>query len=182
LGEGTIKSSQAHTFIVIEMKKQRGFTLLELIVTLAILAVVLTVGMRMTSQTMVRHKSAKNAVTSILEELTTAQSASLSRSTTARVVVTNNGNYTYTITKYASAAPTTTCSSAGTWSTISTATISLNQNYQIGGTGLTNTCFYRDGSSSGGTFIVLPTVVDASAKTTTITLTIATGFLDVVEN
>ncbi|MCE3232247.1 MAG: hypothetical protein K0R98_504 [Rickettsiaceae bacterium] len=164
-----------------KMSKQQGFTLLELLVTLAILVVVTTVGIRTTLNNKSSAKSAQNTATMLKDELSLLKDKALSMNTTARMVITNTGGI-YTMNTYTSSAPTSACTAAGTWTLVISRTLDVNSKYQITGTGLSNLCFYRDGSSSGGIFIVSPIVATAETKTTTIDVIIATGFLDVSTN
>jgi prepilin-type N-terminal cleavage/methylation domain-containing protein len=164
-----------------QMKKQTGFTLLELIVTVAIVGIVFVVGARTSMTNSSKKKAQQNTATTITNTLSTQRNQALSRNTTSRMTITSAAGV-YTMNTYVSTAATTTCSSAGTWTLLKTETISVDALYQITGSGMANTCFYRDGSSSGGQFVVSPITSTSETKTITIDVTIATGFLDVTTN
>ena len=105
----------------------------------------------------------------------------MNKNTTARMVITNSSD-TYTITTYTSATATTTCTSSGTWNVIINAReIQVPSSYEITGSAMANLCFYRSGSSSGGSYQVAPQG-SASGDTTDIDIIMSTGFIDVTES
>lgn len=161
---------------------QKGFTLLELLVTMCIIGAVYTVAAQSGLANWGKKKSSVNTATFLKNELATLKDHALSKSTTTRMVVSLTANG-YTLTTYYSSSPTTSCSSAGSWTIIqNAASIDIHSNYQITGSGMTNTCFYRDGSSSGGTFVVSPSASGTSDKTYTVDISIATGYVTITES
>jgi prepilin-type N-terminal cleavage/methylation domain-containing protein len=163
-----------------KMARQKGFTLLELLVTIAILSIVFVVGARTSMTNMSKSKSAQNTAKLITDTLSIIKNQSLSRNTSSKVIIVNTAGI-YTMNTYISTTP-ITCGTAATWTLLTTSTISVNAAYQITGNGMAGTCFYRDGSSSGGTFVVSAITPTSETKTTTIDVTISTGFLDVTTN
>lgn len=163
------------------MQKQQGFTLLELIITIAIIGIVFVVGSQSGLSQWATKGEAKNTLATMLSEIGLLKDESLNRNTTTRMTLVNSSG-TYTLTKFFSAAPTTTCSSAGSWTQISSREIDMSAQYEITGTAMANLCFYRDGTSSGGTFSIAPTDIGSQHKTYDLEVTIATGFIDVTEN
>ncbi len=166
----------------IKMRNQSGYSLLEMLVTIGIVGALFTVVAQSGLDTNETKKAAKNIVNSLEDELTKIKNESLSRSTTTRMVLTNNSG-TYTINTYYSSAPTTTCTSGGgTWILISSKTLQVNGQYEVVGNAMANTCFYRDSSASGGTYTVEPVDGDSSLPSYDITIAVATGYIDVTEN
>lgn len=164
------------------MTRQGGYTLLELLVTIAIVGSILavTAGTGMTDLS--QRKTAQNTYKELRDELATANNTATSRNTTAKVIVNVDSSNIYTITTQVSSAPTTTCTTSGSWSTVSSKTLDVHNNYSITGSSMsTSLCFYRDGSSSGGTYVVSPNS-GVSGTTYTFTISIATGYIDVVES
>ncbi len=164
------------------MRRQQGFTLLELIIVLAVIGLVSTVvGTGMENWT--TKKTYKNTYDQLVYEINTAKGTAQLRSTTSRITTAGTAGGDYTVTMYISATPVTTCSTAGAWTLVSTKTVEGSLSYQITGTGIDNDmCFYRDGTSNGGTFVISPIEASTTLTTATITVTIATGFLDVSIN
>lgn len=161
------------------MQHTDGYTLMELLITIAIVAVVATlVSPALDSWS--NRKSYKNTYKQIRDELVETRHEALTRNTTGRMVLAENSG-TYTITSYYSASPTTTCTTAGSWTQIDSFTVDVPDAYQISGTGMANTCFYRDGSASGGSFSITPVDSSSGLDSATITVTMSTGYLDVSE-
>lgn len=162
------------------MSLNKGFSLLEMVVTLAVMgaaAGLVYSGMDGWSV----KKSYKNLFNNLRYELSNLRNQAMSRDTTTRMLLQNNSGV-YTITTYASSTPTTTCSTTGTWTQISSSNLDINSAYQITGSGVgTNLCFYRDGSSSGASFVISPVESGTDYNTATIDVTIATGYLDVLD-
>ena len=163
------------------MSKNKGYTLLELLVTIAIIGSVIAVGSGTGIGNLNAKKTAQNTYKELRDQLATLRNHAMSKNTTGRIAFTQSGS-TYTMTLTYSASPTTTCSSAGSWTTIQTKDIDVHSNYDITGSAFTNSlCFYRDGSSSGGSYVVAP-VSGATGTTYTLDVTIATGYIDVTES
>ncbi len=164
---------------VIKMKKQQGFTLLELLITVSIIGAVFVVASSSGMDGWNKKRTAQNTYKELVDTLATLKNTAISRNTSSRIVITQTSG-TYTMTTYTSAAPTTDCSSAAAWTTLATKTLEVHSTYQITGSGMTDMCFYRDGSSFGGQFVIAPT--SGTGTTYTITIEIATGFIDVSES
>jgi prepilin-type N-terminal cleavage/methylation domain-containing protein len=163
------------------MSFNKGYTLLELLVTVAIIGSVIAVGAGTGMGDLNTKKTAQNTYKELRSQLATLRNHAMSKNTTGRLVITQSGS-TYTMTSTYSSAPTSTCSAAGTWTTIQTKEIDVHTNYNITGSAFTNSiCFYRDGSSSGGSYVIAP-VSGASGTTYTLDVTIATGYIDVTES
>lgn len=160
------------------MSKFRGFTLLEFLVTLAIIAVVTTVTLP-AYNSWTEGKSFDNLFNDLTYELRELSNMAQIQNTTTKIIISEAGGI-YTLSTFISSAPTTTCTSAGTWTADKSVIMDIPSTYQITGNGMDSTCFYRDGSSSGGNFIISPIDGSSSGDTATITVTIATGYLDVV--
>lgn len=157
----------------------RGFTLLELLVTLAVIAIIVTVANTPDLELSSAKKSFLNTSQTLQTELSNLRNEAMMRNTTTRMVMTSSAGV-YTITTYYSASPTTTCTSAVGTQLVAAHNISVNVLYNItGATAMANTCFYRDGTSSGGVFTISPITVSTLLKSSVITITIATGYLDV---
>jgi prepilin-type N-terminal cleavage/methylation domain-containing protein len=164
-----------------KMRKQKGFSLLELLVTLTVLGAAITFTVRATMQDSVKRKEVQNTATKIRDEIVMLRDKAISMNTSSRMVISSSSGV-YTMTTYTSPTPTTTCNGSETWTTVFTQTVDIVSSYQITGTALSNLCFYRDGSSSGGAIIISPIVAAVGDKTTTIDIMTATGFLDVTTN
>ncbi len=161
-------------------KPARGFTLLELIITLAVIAIVTVVASSPALDSSNAQKTFTNTFNSLQGELSKARNEAMMRNTTTRMVITSSGGV-YTINTYYSAAATSTCSSGAVGNALdSNVNLKVHSKYQLTGAAMGNICFYRDGSSSGGTLTLAPITVTTGLKTATITVTIATGYLDVV--
>ena len=163
------------------MSNYKGYTLLELLVTIAIIASVVAIGSGTGIGNLNTKKTAQNTYKELRDQLATLRNHAMSKNTTAKMVITQTGS-TYTMTLSYSSTPTTNCPSTGTWTTIQSKEIDVHTNYSITGNAFTNDlCFYRDGSSSGGSYLVAP-VSGATGTTYTLDVTIATGFIDVTES
>lgn len=157
----------------------KGFTLLELLVTIAVIAIVLSVSTSLDLDNWNAQKTFTNTFNSLQSELSSLRNEALMRNTTTRIVITSSSG-TYTINTYYSPSPVSTCSSAGSWtSLVSSRTLSMHSKYQMTGSAMSNICFYRDGTSSGGTLTIAPITANSALKTAVVTITMATGYLDV---
>ncbi len=174
-----IRNKKGVSFLRYSCFYNKGFTLLEMLITFAIIGVLALAAASYNVVSSQAKKSFINTYKTLQEQLDNLRYEALARSTTTRMVVTE-GTGDFTITSYYSSTATTSCSSAGSWTVLSTRTVDISNKYGISGTGMSNSCFYRDGSSSGGDFVIAPAVAGDGLKTATITLTIATGYLDVV--
>ena len=99
------------------MSNYKGYTLLELLVTIAIIASVIAIGSGTGIGDLNTKKTAQNTYKELRDQLATLRNHAMSKNTTAKMVITQTGS-TYTMTLSYSSAPTTTCPSTGTWTTI----------------------------------------------------------------
>jgi prepilin-type N-terminal cleavage/methylation domain-containing protein len=154
-----------------------GFSLLELMVSIAIIATIITFTVPNFQNWSVK-RSYKNTLEDLEYFLSESRNEVFTRNSTIRVSVSQSGD-SYSFTRFISATPTTTCSSAGSWTEIVTRVISVNSRFQITGDSIgTNLCFFRDGSSSGGEYIISQKDGGEDMGGATLAITIATGFID----
>jgi len=164
----------------IKMLSQKGVTLLELLIALVIIGLVFSATSRFGMDGMSTKKTAQNSANFLREELFNIKNTALSQNTTTRMEITDAAGV-YTMTTYYSNAPTSNCSSAGAWTQIKQQEIEVHSTYEITGSAITSTCFFRNGSSSGGSLAFAP-VDGASGKSYNFDIIVATGFIDVTEN
>jgi hypothetical protein len=158
---------------------EAGFTLLELLITLAIIAVILALANSPDLEMSNAKTSFKNSSQTLQTALSNLRNQSLSLGTTTRMNISLTGGV-YNITTYASTTPVTGCTSTGIWTQLSSSQVKLHSLYKITGTNaMANMCFYRDGTASGGTLTILPIAPGTTLKSAVINVTIATGYLDV---
>lgn len=155
--------------------------MLELLITIAIVGIVFTVGARSGLSSWSVKRDARNTFTTLVSEIETLKNQALGQNTTTRMTLVNVGDV-YTLTTFLSSAPVTTCTSAGTWTTIFSKEVNVHETYEITGTAMANLCFNRDGSSSGGTLSIAPQDSSSTHTTYDLDVTISTGFIDVTES
>lgn len=162
------------------MTNQNGFTLLELMVTIAIIGAVFVVGSMSGMGNWSQKKTSQNTVKELRDELANTRNYAMTRNVTGRLNIVVAGD-TYTMTMYTSDVATSTCDSTGTWNTIMTRPLDVHATYQITGTAIAavDTCFFRDGSASTARSFTIEPKVGQSGTTTTMDIIPATGFLDV---
>lgn len=160
------------------MKKETntGLTVLELLITLAIIAIVATTAPNFFSWT--KRYGYKNTYHHLEQTLSSLRSEALSQNTSTRLVVENNGN-AYTLHSYVTPTPVSSCDSSGGWTDLSSEALSIPSSFQVTGDGVSGVCFYRDGSASGGTFNITQKNGGTDIGSATITVIVATGYLDV---
>lgn len=159
---------------------QRGFTVLELMISLAIIGIVIAIVKPNLTQSKIK-KEFRNSFQEIVDHLKTARIESITRNTTTRVLLTGTaGNYT--MTAFFSASPTTTCDASGTWTQLYSHTLSLSDRFVITGTGVGNVCFYRDNSSNGADYSLDQVDGGTEYGAGTINVSIATGYIDATLN
>ena len=160
------------------MKRRDGYTILELLVTIAILALIAAI-INPDFGTWVKRQSFANSFDDLYSNLMTVKSEAMTRGTTSRINLTLQVDGTYTISGYVSALPTPTCSSGAVAIQLFSRELSVPSGYQVTGNGVGNVCFYRDGSSTGGQYVY----DDGGAGTGTgsISISVATGYLDVIK-
>jgi prepilin-type N-terminal cleavage/methylation domain-containing protein len=188
-GQWAVGRRYDHSPLTIHHSLAKGFTLLELLVALAILAIVITVARSPDLDMSNAKTSFQNTTQTLKSSLSTLRNQALSMGTTTRMAIAAN-NGVYTITTFSSPAPVNNCTNAGAWTQLSSNVINVHGLYQITGAAMANTCFYRDGTSSGGVFTIAPILLgitpqaqsnaeNTQLKQAVITVTIATGYLDV---
>lgn len=156
-----------------------GFTLMELIIVVAIIGITakfMLPGM----EGWTLQRAFNNALGNLERDVITARQASETRNTTVRVYMVRAGD-TYTVTTYANtdATPPTTCTTAGSWTTLASRTEVLSSQFEITGSGIGHVCFYRDGTSSGATYNLVQKNGGTEFGNATMDITIATGVPDV---
>jgi prepilin-type N-terminal cleavage/methylation domain-containing protein len=159
------------------MRYQSGFTLLELLIALAVIAIVTSVTV-----TGIGDISSKKEIQNSWKELKIVlynlKNEAMRRSRTTRIEVTQDGD-NYFISTYVSTVHTKSCNNAMVANNILTdQPFNIPKSYTLNGNAMvTDICFYRDGSSTGGTFIFTP---DNVADTSWIlTITKSTGKINV---
>ena len=155
----------------------KGLTLLELLITFGIIAAIaafLSPGIEYWKI----KKDFVNSFNELEKRLIIARNEAINRSTTTRVNI-NKSNDTYTITTHIAANPITTCDLSASWSQISSFTLEMNTRFQMTGSGVgSNLCFYRDRTASGATYNIVQKDGLSDLGTSSITVTIATGYVD----
>ncbi|MCD6035892.1 MAG: hypothetical protein K0R63_1633 [Rickettsiales bacterium] len=156
---------------------QSGLSLLELMVALAVVAVSLAFG-RPHYEDWLMRRSLSNNYTDLNREFMNARFEAMRQNVTSRIVVADDGEGLYTITTYASNAAVTDCTSAGTWTELSSHRVEVNSRFTLDGDIDDNLCFYRDGSSSGASFTLTQSDGEDNFGSATIDVILATGALD----
>lgn len=166
----------------------RGFTLIELMITLAVIAIIITFASSPSLESGNAKKTFKNTLDSLQTELSSLKNEAAMRNTTTRMVITLSAGV-YTINTFYSSVPVSTCSTAGTWTPIiSSKILKVPSSYQLTGTtAMAGTCFNRDGSSydsaaSGAVFTLelITATPGYGFKKAVLSVIMATGFQDVV--
>jgi prepilin-type N-terminal cleavage/methylation domain-containing protein len=158
---------------------ERGYTLLELIITVAIIGLAAKFMLPgMDGWTL--RRAFNNALGDLERDIITASQEAEMRNTTVRIFMVRAGD-TYTITTFFSTdnPPPTVCAANGNWTTLTTRTEKLNSQFEITGNGVGNVCFYRDGSSSGGTYNLGQKDGGTNYGSAVVGVTLATGAPDV---
>jgi prepilin-type N-terminal cleavage/methylation domain-containing protein len=160
--------------------KNRGFTLLELLAVLGILAVLGLFALPALQEWNAKRSYDKSA-NDLYSYISQARVQAFMKNTTTRIVTVASGN-NYTTTTAQNATAVTNCATAGGWTTIETNIIALNNNFQITGSGVGTVCFFRDGTSTGGTYNITQKNGQTDLGSGSISVILATGFIDVVKN
>lgn len=147
-----------------------------MLISLAIIAIVVAVAAPNISDSNVR-KGFRVAYYELVDNLKEARIEALTRNTTVRVLFDGDPGG-YTMTAFFSDLPTTTCDATGVWTQLFSRTLNLTSRFQVTGTGVGNVCFYRDNTASGGTYSMTQVDEGDEYGSATITVTIATGYLD----
>ena len=159
---------------------KRGFTLLELLVVFSIIAVA-SIFTAPYFQDWNRRSSFENSVSEVTSLLYDAKNHGLLKSTTVKIVADKNGDdYNFEI--FEAATPITDCTATTTWTSITNSEVSLNPNFEILEGSLNDICFFRDGTTSGGAFNFRQKNGNTDVGIADISVTIATGFIDVIKN
>jgi len=157
---------------------QMGFTLLELILVVAVLAALLTLAGPAFDRWQAK-KDFSNSHQLLAQELSQLRMLSSMRNTTTRMNLTQVGDV-YTINTFTAALPVTTCNDSGTWVSEKSFTMSINDAHELIGTAVnTHICFYRDGGASGGTFTLQQKGGTTDINPVNLTIILATGAIDV---
>lgn len=154
----------------------KGFTILELIVVLAVIATASVVVYPSISKTASR-KDFVNSVKTFQTELSNTRLNAFSRGVTTRINTSQSGDV-YTVTSYYSNSNPTSCAASGTWTQLNSVAVDVNSNFQVSGSGIGNICFYRDGTSSGGSFSFSQKDAGTEIGAATINIYLSTGFID----
>jgi prepilin-type N-terminal cleavage/methylation domain-containing protein len=161
-------------------RQEHGFTLLELLAVLAIIAVVSLFGLP-AFQEWTAKRSFHKSVNDIYSELSQARLQAFIKNTTTKVTTSGSGD-NYTMAVFYNATAVSNCSTGSGWSSLESTVVSVNTNFQISGTGIGNVCFFRDGTSTGGTYSVTQKDGQSNLGNGVISVILATGFIDVVKN
>lgn len=163
----------------INITQNSGFTVLELVVVLAIIATLSVLGNPL-YQNWGAKRSLDSTANEIYSELNKARIDSFSNGLSTRVLTSKNENE-YTITRYILDSSQESCDVNLNWAEESQKTIEVNNNFTITGTGIGNVCFYRDGTSNGGSFSIDQKNGGSDLGNIDIMITLATGFIDVIK-
>lgn len=155
-----------------------GFTILELLVVLAIIGTLSVLGTPV-FQNWNTKSSFESAINDLYSSLTSARLDSFARGVSVRVNTTKSDDQ-YTITSYYLDSSIASCDLGQSWTQNEQKVINLNSNFVITGSGLGNICFYRDGTSTGGNFSIDEKTGGTELGTADISVTLATGFIDVI--
>lgn len=153
-----------------------GLTVLELLVALAIIGIVATAAPNF--WTWVKSYGYKNSYHQLQDSLSSLRNEALSKNTTARLVIEKSGDV-YTLRSYVSSVPVANCSVSGSWTQLPDEILNVPGAFQITGAAMTNLCFYRDGSASGGTYTITQKDGGTDIGRAVITISMATGYMDV---
>ena len=162
------------------LKNDDGFTLLELLAVLAILAVVTLFGLP-AFQSWNAKRSFDRSTNDFYSLISQAKMQAFIKNTTTKINTSVSGD-NYTITLYSNATAVSSCSTSSGWTTLETTTITLNSAFQVAGSGIGNVCFFRDGTSTGATYDITQKNGLTDLGSGSITIILATGFIDVLKN
>lgn len=160
-------------------KSTSGFTLLELLVVMAIVGTA-TIALYPAYASLSTRKDFQSNLSDFETVLASTRLQAFSRDTTTRITTVKSGD-SYMLTSYASSAPTSTCSTAGTWQQMATTRVDMNIRFVVTGTGIGNICFFRDGTSTGGNFAFAQKDSGTDIASAAINIYISTGFVDVTK-
>lgn len=173
---------------IIWKKNSKGYTLLEMLVTIAIIAIVTASTAALTLENSTAKKTFNNTLGSLQTELSALRNEAMTRNTTTRMVISLSGGV-YTINSFYSSLPVTSCSTAGTWAPIvSSRILKVHSTYQLtGASSMAGTCFNRDGSAynsaASGPVFTLELITanpGKGLKKAVLSVIMATGFQDIV--
>ncbi|MCH2037428.1 MAG: prepilin-type N-terminal cleavage/methylation domain-containing protein [Rickettsiales bacterium] len=160
-------------------KRENGFTLLELIITLAIIATVTVFAIPNLENTKIKREF--RGYYELLNQLiVTARITAIGQGNTARLLVErDNDEYTMTVLLYAGPDPIGPCNDTGTWTQIDQQIITLNTRFEITGNRVgTNLCFFRDNSSNGGGYVIEQKDDGTDFGISNINIAQATGYIN----
>jgi len=160
---------------------QAGFTLLELLATLAIITT-----LSLFSLPVIQEWNAKRyfqrTVNDIYSSLANTRIEAFAKSTTTKITTSLTGGI-YTIQMfYNDTNNSASCASSNGWVQFDTTTISISNNFEITGSGIGSICFFKDGTSSGGSFNITQKDGGTELGNSSIDIFMATGFIDVTNN
>jgi len=158
-------------------KSNKGFTLLELLVVVGIIGV-LSLFTAPYMSIWNNRSSFENSVLYFKNILNTAKLESLNRNTATKIIITKtNDNYNFKT--YYSSTPVTSCTAIATWNLITNEDFEMDSTFEA--SGLSDVCFFRDGSSSGTNINIAQKDGEVDIASATISVLVATGFIDVTE-
>lgn len=160
-------------------KREKGLTLLELIITLAIISVVIVFAVPNLEDTKIK-KEFRGYYDLLNQMIVTARITAIGQSNTVRFLVEkNNDEYTLTVLLYDGPDPIGPCNNTGTWTQINQQVATLNSRFEITGNRVgTNLCFFRDNSSNGGSYVIEQKDNGTNFGISNINIAQATGYID----
>jgi prepilin-type N-terminal cleavage/methylation domain-containing protein len=160
------------------IKRQKGLTLLELMVALAVMAIIFAVGQPSYDKWILK-KVVPEVHAALYQDLAQARNEALAHNATVRIALATAGTDIYSSTISMADDPTTTDCDGGAWTELRDHTITVSSSFEITGSGLgANVCFFRDGSSNGGIYNVVQKDGGSEYGSATIEVILATGALD----
>ncbi|MDB2415277.1 prepilin-type N-terminal cleavage/methylation domain-containing protein [Rickettsiales bacterium] len=160
----------------------KGFSILELVITLAIVGLISSLAIPNMDSWQAK-RSFDNARDDLSRALVFMRAESKIRSTTTRIVITQSDD-DYTIEGYYyTDGGDTACDGTGSWTQNYNETIEMHSSFEMTGTGVDDdVCFNRDGTATSAVFNILQKDGNTDLGSVTMTIFLATGFIDIVDN